>query len=382
LTNGSYIIKLITQHLSIKLVALCFFLFYGNSLSAQVVGGTRALEYLRLPNGPRVSALGGINVVNPETDIVFALQNPSLMRPGLHNKLALNINAFYSGITISNLLYGYHVPELKTSFALGLQYLGYGNLIRTDELGNAQGEFKASDFTFSIAAGRQYRTYWRYGATLKWAQSNLEAGFANALLTDVGVTYNDTSTKWTFAAVAKNMGVMLQKYTAANGSEPLPFDLQLGVSKRFRHIPLRLMGNFHHLYQWDIRYDNPDDLEGSNLFGNQDSAAKPKSHFADKLLRHVIFGAELTIAKRLTMSTAFNYLKRSELVIRDKTGMAGFSFGVHVNLNKFQVQYARSFYHIAGAYNEFGLCMSLNKLFNTGKFGEKYHWSAAYPDWN
>jgi hypothetical protein len=347
---------------------------------AQVSGGQRVFEYLRLPNSPHISALGGINVASPEQDIAFALQNPALMRPGLHNQLGLNYNSYYSGISFANLQYGYYVPKLATSFVLGVQYINYGSFIQSDLLGNETGTFKASDYAITLGASRQYQEHWRYGASLKFAQSFLADKFATALLADVGICYTDTGSLVTMGAVVKNIGFMVTKYEKGN-TEPLPFDLQLGISKRFKHLPLRLMATVHHLYEWDIRYDNPADVQSSNLFGTQDTTTKSKTYFADKLFRHFIFGAELTFGKRILVSIAYNHLRRQELVIKDKTGAAGFSFGLGVNLNKFQVHYARSFYHIAGAYNEFGLNMTLNKLFGIGKLGEKVNWAASYPDW-
>lgn len=348
---------------------------------AQVNGGQRAMEYLRLPNGPHVSALGGISVANPDKDIAFTLQNPSLMRPGLHNNLGLNYNFFYSGISHANLQYGYHVPEVNTSFVLGVQYLDYGSFTQTDNLGNQMGDFKANDYAITLGASRQYREKWRYGAALKFAQSSLYDKSASATLADVGITYMDTASLITIGAVAKNMGVMLKKYNNNNPAEPLPFDLQIGISKRFKYVPLRLMATLHHLYEWDIRYDNPDDQQNNNLFGNEDSTAKEKTYFTDKLFRHFIFGAEILIGKRILVSASYNHLRRSELLIQDKTGLAGFAFGVGIELNKFQIHYAQSYYHIAGPYNELGINFSLNKLFGLGKFGNKVHWEATYPDW-
>lgn len=348
---------------------------------AQVNGGQRAMEYLRLPNGPHVSALGGIAVANPDKDIAFTLQNPSLMRPGLHNNLGLNYNFFYSGISHANLQYGYHVPEVNTSFVLGVQYLDYGGFTQTDNLGNQMGDFQANDYAITLGASRQYRQKWRYGAALKFAHSSLYDKSASAALADVGVTYMDTASLITIGAVAKNMGVMMKKYNNANPAEPLPFDLQIGISKRFKYVPLRLMATLHHLYEWDIRYDNPADQQNNNLFGNEDSTAKQKTYFTDKLFRHFIFGAEILIGKRILVSASYNHLRRSELVIQDKTGLAGFAFGVGLELNKFQVHYAQSYYHIAGPYNEIGINFSLNKLFGIGKFGDKIHWEATYPDW-
>lgn len=348
---------------------------------AQVTGGQRAMEFLRLPSGPHVSALGGINVSNPDKDISLTMQNPSLMRPGLHNNLALNYNLYYSGVSLANMQYGYHVPKIETSFVLGVQYLNYGNFTRTDILGNNMGDFKANDYAITFGASRQYLTKWRYGASVKYAQSTLYDKNAYAALADVGINYMDTVNLITIGAVAKNMGVMLKKYNPNNPAEPLPFDLQLGITKRFKYVPLRLLATVHHLYEWDIRYDNPADIQNGNLFGNTDTTTKQKKYFADKLFRHFIFGAEILIGKRLLVTASYNHLHRSEMAIKDKTGMAGFAYGVGIDLNKFQVHFARSHYHIAGAYNEFGLSMALNKLVGIGKAGDKINWSATYPDW-
>jgi hypothetical protein len=349
------------------LTTVCMSCLLVSPVWAQVAGGQRTMEFLRLPTGPHVSALGGINVSNPDKDISLAMQNPSLMRPGLHNSLGLNYNAYYSGISLANLQYGYHLPKLETSFLLGVQYLNYGNFVRTDNLGMTNGDFKANEYAITIGASRRYKDKWRYGASVKYAQSTLADKNAYAALADVGITYN--------------MGVMLKKYNGNNPGEPLPFDLQIGITKRFRYVPLRLLATVHHLYEWDIRYDDPALAQNNNLFGNVDSNAKPKTYFADKLFRHFIFGAEILIGKRLLVTASYNHLHRSEMVLKDKTGMAGFAYGVGIDLNKFQVNFARSHYHIAGAYNEFGLTMSLNKLFGIGKLGDKIDWSATYPDW-
>src|SRR5690606_36400229 len=99
----------------------------------------------------------------------------------------------------------------------------------------------------TLAASRQYKERWRYGAALKWAHSSLFDKKAGALLADVGITYTDTARLITVGAVAKNMGFMLRKFNPEGSAEPLPFDLQIGISKRFEHLPLRIMATAHHL---------------------------------------------------------------------------------------------------------------------------------------
>jgi hypothetical protein len=141
-----------------------------------------------------------------------------------------------------------------------------------------------------------------------------------------------------------------------------------------------LFATIHHLYEWNIRYDDPA-LETTSTLLVPDSNAKVKTYFFDKFFRHFIFGAELTIAKRLTVTVAYNHLRRGELALNDKKGPAGFSFGAGLDLNKLQVHYARSYYHIAGAYNEIGINFAMNKLFGIGDAGEKIGWSKQYPNW-
>lgn len=346
--------------------------------AAQVTGGRHAMIFLNMPNAPHISALGGINIAHPDEDISFALQNPSLMRPSMHNQLGLNYNNYYADVKVMNLNYGYRAHKINTDFVLGIRYLNYGSFVQTDVLGNTYGTFNARDYAVTLGASRYYSERWRYGAALKWAHSSLYDKTASALLADVGIAYTDTANHITVGVVAKNMGFMTRKYNPANPAEPLPFDLQLGISKRFKHIPLRLIGTVHHLYEWDIRYNNPADREGTGFFALEDSTADNKSYFADKLFRHIIFAAELTLAKRLTVIVGYNHLRRSEMKITEKPALAGFSFGGSLYLNKFQVHYARSYYHISGAYNEIGLNFAMNKLFHLGKAGEKINWNADY----
>lgn len=370
--------RLFTRKVLTGVLAL---LMASGAIYAQVTGGKRAFEFLRLPQSPHLTALGGINVVNPAQDISLAIQNPSLMRPALHNQLSLSYNSYYAGIGVANLQYGYHFEKIQTSFVAGVQYLNYGTFTQTDAAGNEYGNFRANDFAISVGASRSYLTRWRYGATVKLAYSSLYDKKAMAVLADVGTTYYDTSRLITIAIAAKNMGTMVKKYNTGNPAEPMPFDLQIGFSKRFAHLPLRLSATAHHLYTWDIRYNNPADIERNSLFGTVDTTTGNKKYFADKLFRHLIFGADIMLGQRITITASYNHLRRGELGLKERMALAGFAFGGTINLNKFQVQYARSYYHVTGAYNEFGLNLQLNKMTGVGRKTEQWGWNKVYTDW-
>lgn len=345
---------------------------------AQVTGGQSAFEFLRISNSPHVSTLGGITPSDPDPDVSFTLQNPALLNPKYHNQLALAYNLYYAGISIANLQYAYHVAPLNTDFSLGVQYLNYGKITATDLYGNENGLIHASDFSLNLSASRKYLEHWRYGATLKFAYSGLAGRSAVAALADVGIVYTDTVNLWTFGAVAKNMGFTIKKYDPQLPGEPLPFDLQIGVTKQLKNLPLRISFVGHHLYEWDIRYNNPADKVNQNLFDEPDSNTKEKSFFVDKLFRHINVAAELILARRIMLGVGYNHLHRSELGYKEQKGLAGFSFGVGVNLNKLQVRYARSYIATAGAYNEIGLSFQLNKFLGVGKKAEAWGWDKTY----
>ena len=76
----------------------CGITVYGN---AQVVGGQFSFEFLRLSSAARTTALGGIAIADPSEDIGLVDQNPSLMRPSLHNQLSINRNNYYSNIAVN-----------------------------------------------------------------------------------------------------------------------------------------------------------------------------------------------------------------------------------------------------------------------------------------
>ncbi|MEZ5045899.1 MAG: type IX secretion system protein PorQ [Chitinophagaceae bacterium] len=362
-----------------KKYILLFLLFKISISHAQVVGGERTFEFLRLSSSPHISALGGYCVSNPAKEISIAFGNPALLRAYAHTQLSLNYNFYYANTKVTNLLYGYHVPTIQTTFGLGLQYINYGKFVQTDNIGNQQGDFMASDYAIHFMASKAYLEKWRGGIDLKYAHSRLATSKSSAILADIGISYADTINKIYIGAVVKNAGIQLKKYNQQNASEPLPLDLQIGITKRFKKAPFSISILGHHLYQWNVRYDNPADIVDNTLFVTDTIAQeKQKTYFADKLFRHLVFSLDIKLGKRLELSAGYNHLRRSELSFVEKKGLSGFSFGAGLYLNKYIVHYARSYYHLAGAYNELGINFSMNRLF--GFQSNTIHWNQKYAD--
>jgi hypothetical protein len=324
---------------------------------AQTLGGRSAYNFLKLPNTPQLSALGGVNISNITEDAGLSFNNPALLRAEMSQQLHASFNVLYAGIKNYHSLFAYHVPAWQTSFALGVHFLDYGSMAQTDAAGNILGAFRPNDYVVQLSASRQYLDKWHYGMSLKLVSSNYSLYRSTALAMDAGVCYYDSARGLQVSVAMKNMGVQLKKYPGTTGDD-LPFDIQAGVTKRLRNAPVQFSLTAHHLHQFDLLYA---DTSYNNANGLGQGGGK--GFTADKLFRHVVFCVQVFITDKLEVTAGYNYLLHKELMIANTpNGLTGFSMGAGALFKKLQLRYARSYYQNNLAYNQFGLNVPLNKL--------------------
>jgi hypothetical protein len=337
--------------------------------SAQTLGGNTVFNFLKLPNTPQLSSLGGINVSQISNDVGLAFNNPALLKPQMHSQMNAVFNGLYAGITSYHLSLGYHHQKLNTNFLWGLGYFNYGSVQETDAAGNVLGRFHPMDWVMQVSASRSYLERWNYGATLKFINSDYGQYNSNGLAVDAGVLYHDSANLFSASLLAKNMGFQLKKY---DGTDPgdLPFDLEIGLTKKLEKAPFGFSFTAHHLQQFNISY-NDTTFNNENGFPN----ASDKKLTFDKLFRHIVIATTIYLGDKVEITAGYNHLRRQELTIgRGGNGLNGFSLGAALILDKLQVRYARTNYQNNTAYNQFGLNMTLNKYFGLGKFGERIKW--------
>jgi hypothetical protein len=250
-----------------------------------------------------------------------------------------------------------------------LNYFSYGDIQQTDAAGNLLGNFRPTDWVIHVSASRSYVEKWNYGATLKFINSNYGQYRSNGVAMDVGVLYSDTAHLFYASVLAKNMGFQLKKYSGTDADD-LPFDLQIGITKRLENAPFSFSVSAHHLHQFNLQY-NDTVFNNDNDFSNRSN----KKFSFNKLFSHFVFASTIYAGDRIEVTAAYNYLRRQELNIGPTgNGLNGFSMGVGVILDKLQVRYARAYYQNNTAYNQLGLNLTLNKYFGLGKFGERIGW--------
>jgi hypothetical protein len=344
-------------------------LILSSSLSAQTIGGNSVFNFLKLPGTPQLTALGGVNVSVTSNDVGLAFNNPAILKKEMHTQMNAVFNSFYAGINAYHLSFAYRHEKLKTNFGWGLTYFDYGKISETDPSGNILGIITPTDWVMQVSASRSYLQKWNYGASFKVISSNYGVYRSNGIAIDIGVLYTDTANLFSASFVAKNMGYQLKKY-AGTEAEELPFDLQVGLTKKLKNAPMSFSFTAHHLHQFDIRY-NDTVFNNENNFGIN----KTGKFTFDKIFRHFVFAAQIFPVPQLEVTIGYNHLRRQELNINNTTnGLNGFSMGVGLIVKKLQVRYARTHYQNNTGYNQLGLNLQLNEHFGLGKFGQRIGW--------
>ena len=300
-----------------------------------------------------MTAAGGVNISYIIDDVGLATNNPALLSEDLHSQVGLSFNNFFSEIKSYNLAGAYHHKEYNTTFSGALFYLDYGNTARTDAAGNEEGSFRPRDFVFQISAARKYLEKWRYGIQAKFIKSDYGLYNSSGIAFDFGLLFSDTVSKFSFGFLAKNMGYQLSTYSGSR--EDLPFDLQIGATKKLIKAPLGFSLTAHHIHQWDLSY-NDTLLNSENGFSSNYKAI-------NNLFNHFVLATHFYLGNHLQLVFGYNRLRRDELNLGSSgNGLNGFSGGFTARFQKLQMQYSRAYFQRSYAYNQFGVNIFMDKL--------------------
>lgn len=320
------------------------------------LGGRGVFQFLDVVSSPRVTALGGKAVAFDDDDLNFALWNPALLKESMHGQLGLNHMSFPVDISTGEASYVYHWDKIGT-FQAGFRYFDYGTFTAADFQGITTGTFTAADYAFLLAGSRQLDSNWSVGVQTKVINSVLETYTSWGLAADVGVLYRIPKKRLTFSLLFRNMGAQTRTY--AGVEEPLPFEIQLGISNKFEHMPFRWQVTFEQLQQWDVSYFNPNGSQTDPLTGEP---LDQELNFGEMLLRHVVVGAEFQPSKSFHFAVGYSFRRRAEMRMLTRRSSAGLSFGAGLRIFKVYVNYARSIQHVAGANNHFSLTMDFDSF--------------------
>lgn len=335
-------------------------LLFISDLHAQI-GGDGVYRFLNMPSSARAAAMGGNFLAVKDGDITQALFNPSVISPEMDNNLALSFVDYFTDINYGHASYAKSFNEIGT-YTATMQYLNYGEFTYADETGQTYGTFTANDLALSLGWGRQLDSLFSIGANFKMIYSGLEDYQSFGVAVDIAGSYHNPKKQFTASLVARNIGSQLKPYRSGN-YERLPFEINLGISQKLKHLPFRYSILFTNLQKWDLTYGDPNDPDQQiDPITGEVNEKDGFSEFADKAMRHVVIGGEFIPSRFFSIRLGYNYQRRQEMGVYSKMGMVGFSWGLAVKVSKFQIEYSRATYHLNGSPNYITIRTNLSEF--------------------
>jgi len=136
----------------------------------------------------------------------------------------------------------------------------------------------------------------------------------------LGLNYYDGENGISVSAVARNLGGQVKAFN--DDFERIPFDLQLGISKKLGNAPLRISATMVKLNDW-----------------------------SDRFINHFVIGADVLLSEQVYIAGGYNFRRSDEMSLSedDKKNShgAGLSVGGGLQLERFKLNIAYAKYHLS-----------------------------------
>ncbi len=304
-----------------KVLIFIGFLVFSAASQAQDSGAT-GFDFLLTELGGRPSAMGGAFFSVPE-DVLGAWYNPASLSG--------------TGDWETTVTYLDHLLDLRSGYlslnkrlgtagqvGLGVFYMNYGELHRTDIIGGDLGTFHPGDCVISGMYARHVWAGLSAGVTFKYFYSIIDEYSAGGIAGDIGLLYSVPQWSASFGFSMRNAGIVLNRYLDA--SESLPLSFHLGSSKKLAHLPLLLSGAVS-VYPGLARSETA----GWFFMG----------------------GGEFTITRYFFLRLGYNSRGSGQKLGADNDWLAGFSMGLGFLWKRFQLDYGFASYGALGFAHHF-----------------------------
>jgi hypothetical protein len=107
----------------------------------------------------------------------------------------------------------------------------------------------------------------------------------------------------------------------------LPLNLELGMSLRLAHAPLRFSVTMHNLQRWNL------------------APWEEEVKWYDMLFRHTIWALDIVPkSEKFYLTVSYNHRRQAEMAIKEVSSMAGLGLGAGLKIKKFRLGLAYSQY--------------------------------------
>lgn len=317
------------------------------SLPVAAQDGDNVFTFLRFPTSAHVNALGGQNVSLIERDPSLTFHNPALLGGEMDGMLNLNYMNYIADINVGSAIYTKAFRK-RGSWALGATFISYGSMKEMTSEHTHLDNFSGKDLSINASYSHDLSDTWRGGLTFKMLYSSLADYSSFGLAVDAGLSYYNPENDFSFGLALKNIGAQLKTYDSER--EKLPWDIQLGLTKRMAHAPIRVSVTAIHLNKWKFKYID-DSLNETELDDN----------FFQTAVKHLVFGVDLVPSENFWLGVGFNPKANQDMKLKDGgNGLGGFSIGAGLKISKFDLNASVARYHPSAVSLMIGISTTLS----------------------
>lgn len=303
--------------------------------------GSSVFNFLRLPISAHAAALGGNNISLIEDDITLAYHNPALLINTTDNTLNLNYMTYISDSKVAGAMFN-KVFSDRSAGAIAARYVDYGSFDGYDADNTATGSFDAKDIEVKIMYSYLLSDRISGGVSGKFITSKYESYNSIALGVDLGVNYYNEENDFSASLTLSNLGGQVKAFD--DKTEKMPFDVQMGFTKRLSHAPLRISVTLNNLNHWS-----------KDHFYNADGS---EDNFTELLFKHALFGADLLLGDNFQVSLGYNYRISQELSVSGSK-WDGITAGANLAIKKVKLGASYSKLHVSSSSFLFNISYAL-----------------------
>ncbi|MDH6534943.1 DUF3308 domain-containing protein [Parabacteroides sp. 52] len=291
--------------------------------------GDEVFTFLHYPSSTRANAVGGHTVALIERDPSLIFHNPGLLGGEMDGMVNLNYMNYISDINVGSALYTKAVKE-RAAWAIGATFINYGDIREFSPENIHLGNTSAKDINVQAFYAYDLSEKWRGGLSLKFLYSSYADYSSMGLAVDAGATYYDREKAFSFGFALKNIGAQLKAYE--DERQKLPWDIQMGITKKMNHAPIRFSLTAMYLNRW--KFDSIDDTQ-------EDKEDK----FFQTFAKHLVLGIDFVPSENFWIGLGFNPKRNMDMKLQNGNTLGGFSIGGGVKIKMFDVGVSVAKYH-------------------------------------
>jgi len=314
------------------------------------------MPWLATSPSAQATGLSGWQLKISGRDPALAAFNPAMLNAETRGVAHVSQDFLRAGASRSLVAGAGYLKKFEVEVGGTLQYVGFGDFVGRDERGVQTGDFNAREYAAGLAFAKTLDERVRVGIQLGVLGGSLEQFSSFGAFVSAGITYSpDTAGRTLLALQLQNAGVLFNSYTEQR--DPLPSALSLGLSRRLRYLPLRVGLLYRRLDRWDILYDDPDRQDMTSFLGEDPEERSDVSRTLDNFARHLSLNAELSLGKKevVQLRVGYDHQRQREAKVNEFLSLAGFSYGLGINLRRFRLDYGHGIQHLGGGPHHVGL---------------------------